>query len=370
MEKRSNSWSGEPAPFSQERPGLLRRSARWVRKHPVRAALCLMALLLLLLNFLAFAHAHSMTHFTAAGERTKGSEALSFFGKIKLLATGVRIPRPCNDATPESLGLPFSTHRFPSRDGIGLEAWLVPHPQSKGIVLLFHGYACCKGRLLPEAKAFHELGYTSFLVDFRGSGGSDGSATTIGYQEADDVAAAVRFVQSQWPEQPLILYGQSMGSAAILRAICTFRLRPTAAVVECPFDSLLATVRNRFRVMGLPAFPAAQCMVLWGGMQHGFNGFGHNPAEYAKEVRCPVLQLHGEEDTRVTKEQAESIFHNLDGEKQFVVFPALGHESYVASSPQRWKRHVDLFLHRNAAKEPTTRSDALPLPSLPERKNR
>lgn len=357
MELRSNPQVGAGSHSPHEKPGRLRRCGRWAREHPFRAACCFLALALLLLNGLAFAHAHAMTHFAAAGARSKGPEELTFLDKFKILATGVRIPRPVNEATPQSLGLAFTTHRFRSADGTSLEAWLVPHPQSQGIVLLFHGYACCKGHLLPEAKAFHELGYSCFLVDFRGSGGSDGSATTIGYQEADDVTAAVRFVQTEWLEQPRILYGQSMGSAAILRAICVQGLRPTSAVLECPFDSLLTTVRNRFHVMGLPAFPAAEFMVLWGGVQHGFNGFAHNPAEYAKAVRCPVLLLHGERDTRVTREQAELIYRNLGGEKKFEVFPALGHESYVAADSERWKRHVGQFLNQNKVKESRSDSD-------------
>jgi hypothetical protein len=49
--------------------------------------------------------------------------------------------------------------------------------------------------------------------------------------------------------------------------------------------------------MNVPSFPAAQLLVFWGGVQAGFNGFSHRPAEYAKSVSCPVLFLHGEDDT-------------------------------------------------------------------------
>jgi alpha-beta hydrolase superfamily lysophospholipase len=67
--------------------------------------------------------------------------------------------------------------------------------------------------------------------------------------------------------------------------------------------------------MGLPTFPAAQLLVFWGGVQQGFNGFRHNPAEYARSVKCPVLMMHGEHDSRVTVEQARNIFDNL-GERR------------------------------------------------------
>lgn len=316
---------------------------RWFWLHR-KLTVCLAILLsFAALNVVAFNHAHSMTHFSSGGIKTPNPEALSFPQKVRILFNGVNLPKPLNTSTPTSLGLPFQTCRFQNDDGTDLESWYVPNRQSKGLVLMFHGYAASKSSLLKEAQAFHEIGYSTFLVDFRGSGGSMGHETTIGVYEADDVARAVEYARSVVPDQPFVLYGQSMGSAAILRAIFAKGVRPAAVVIECPFDRLIATVGNRFSAMGLPAFPFAQLLVFWGGVQHGFNGFKHNPAEYAKGVECPVLVLHGENDTRVSRAQLESVFNNLGGEKRLKFFPA-GHEACLASDPPQWKRSVSAFL--------------------------
>ncbi len=135
------------------------------------------------------------------------------------------------------------------------------------------------------------MGYAAFLLDFHGSGGSRGSDTSIGVREADDAARAVEYVRRKFPNRRLILYGQSMGSA--FGAIAVNGVRPDAIIVECPFDRLLSTASNRFAAMGLPAFPAAHLLIFWGGVQQGFNAFRHNPVEYARNVACPVLLLHG-----------------------------------------------------------------------------
>ena len=254
------------------------------------------------------------------------------------------VPRPSNQSDPGSQGLTFETLHFQGKDGINLEAWHIPQVNAKGLVLLLHGYSVCKSRLLPEAKAFHDLGYTAVLLDHRGCGGSDGNETTIGVNEADDLAAVVQSLQKTNPDQPLILYGRSMGAVAILRAISQDGVSPKAAIIECPFDRLLSTVENRFSAMALPTFPCAQLLVFWGGVQHGFNGFTHNPVEYARQVRCPVLQMHGQEDPRVTTEQAKEIFENLAGEKRFDLFPEVGHRSYLNAKPELWKRTVAEFL--------------------------
>jgi alpha-beta hydrolase superfamily lysophospholipase len=211
-------------------------------------------------------------------------------------------------------------------------------------VLLFHGYTSCKAFLLPEARAFHELGYACFLVDFPGSGGSGGNTTTIGYHEADDVARAAEYAEKQWPDLPRVLFGQSMGGAAILRALAVHGVEARAAIVECPFDRLLTTAQARFAAVGVPAFPGAQLMVFWGGVQHGFNGFRHNPVEYATRVTCPVLVLHGRCDPRVRVEDVKAIYENVKGEKELHVFEGLGHESYVNRQADEWKAVVGRFL--------------------------
>lgn len=326
-----------------------RRRFAWIRRRPRTTAAVLIATALILMNGLAYRHARAMTHYAPAGSRTGRPEQLSLFRKLVILGSGVSIPRPGdNGRTPARDGLSFEVHRITAPGGVELEAWFVGHPLPKGLVLLFHGYAACKADLIGEAKAFHDLGYAALLVDFRGSGGSNGSDTTIGVREAEDVCLAAEFARSRWGELPQIFYGQSMGSAALLRAVAVHGERPVAVIMECPFDRLLATVGNRFHAMGLPAFPGAHLLLFWGGVQQGFNGFRHNPAEYAAQVSCPVLHLHGADDPRVTREQAQAVFDNLAGEKQMELFDGVGHTAYLLEQPERWRRVVGEFLRRHA----------------------
>ena len=89
--------------------------------------------------------------------------------------------------------------------------------------------------------------------------------------------------------------------------------------------------------MGLPAFPCAQLLVFWGGMQCGFDGFAHNPVEYARHVACPTLLLQGEQDTRARLQDA------------------LAHESYIEAQPDEWKQSVTDFLKQfDSTSEPHT----------------
>ena len=211
-------------------------------------------------------------------------------------------------------------------------------------MILFHGYTGEKSGLLPEAKAFLEMGLSVLLVDFRGSGDSSESYTTIGFDEAEDVAAAVRYAQAQLPHRKLILYGQSMGAAAVLRAVHSCGVRPDAIIVEAVFDRMLNAVRHRFELMGVPSFPGAELLVFWGGRQAGFNGFGHNPVRYAASVDCPILFLHGAADPRARVEEARRVFDAVPALKRFTEFPGIGHVACIIRYPDEWRKSVGQFL--------------------------
>jgi alpha-beta hydrolase superfamily lysophospholipase len=300
----------------------------------------------LIMNSIAYMQAWNMTHFAPGGERTPPPEALSALGRGAVVIAGVKVPKPQNQHTPGDIGLPYQVHHVSVGNGEGetLEAWHVPHPQARGVVLMFPGYAVPKDGVLGAARPFHGLGYDLFMVDYRGVGGSSGQDTTLAVREGADVAIAVDYVRRTWPGKPVVLYGVSMGSAAVLRAIAAEGARPDGIIIESAFDRMLQAVRYRFDAVGLPSFPASELLLFWGSVQHGFNGFAHNPVEYARSVECPALVMHGELDARVTVEEARSIYEQMRGPKEFVLFPAAGHELLAGAAPGLWRERVSRFL--------------------------
>lgn len=309
----------------------------------LRLLLAAAAAALFALNLLAYRQVWAMTHFAGTGRRTPRPEALSLSEKLGVLVTGARLPRPRNERDPSDVGLAFERHRFPSPDGLALEAWLVPCAEAHGSVLMFHGYADRKASLLSAARAFHELGYAALLLDFRGSGGSEGGTTSIGYHEARDVLAALLHARSIGLPRPHVLFGVSMGAAAVLRAAGPEAARPDALVLQYPFPSLSSAVAHRFRAIGLPV-PLAPLVVFWGGVQQGFDGFAHDPLEYARGVRAPTLLMQGDRDDRVSLDEARAIYAALPGPKRFQVFRGAGHESLVEAQPELWRDTVAAFL--------------------------
>lgn len=300
--------------------------------------------LVVLLNAIAWMRAWSATHFAPEGRPPTPFALMSPPEKLGVLLGGLSMPRPRNVTTPREVGLSFNAHRIELAGEEWLEGWHVPHQRARGVVALFHGYGASKESLLRPAAAFHRLGFATFLVDFRGYGGSSSDTTTLGLREADDVAATIAYIRRTWPDQPLVLYGESMGASAVLRALAATRVQPAAVILDTPFDRLLTTIRRRFAATPAPPSPLAELVLFWGGVQQGVNGFEHNPVDDAAAVACPALLLRGERDPWVTADDIRAVRDRLAGPKQLVELGAGGHGSLAHAAPVPWTAAVAGFL--------------------------
>jgi alpha-beta hydrolase superfamily lysophospholipase len=303
-------------------------------------------------NLVLRRHARAFLEFSHTGTLTRGPDELSTREKIDVLVSGVSIPKPSNAYSPAYVGWEYDTIEIETIDGATLSVWVMPAPASIGTVVLFHGYSQSKDSLLHAAAQFRALGYSSYVVDFRGSGDSSESYTTIGVHEARDVAAVVAAIERC---DPIVLYGVSMGAAAILRALAHEGVEADAVILDAPFDRMLTTVRNRFEIMEIPAFPSAELLVFWGGRRFGFSGFEHDPVEYAALVSTPTLILHGSEDRFARPHEVTSIFDALVGPKKIAAFEGVGHEQIAVVRTREWHDHVVPFLDEHA-RSPSTRA--------------
>lgn len=309
-------------------------------KKRIKIGVIITSILIILMNIIAYFHAYKFTHFdTSENLRTSQPKELSIFQKLKALTFGVNNPRPINSNFPKRA---YNVVKLQSNKQI--ECWMIKTDSAKGTVAMFHGFSSNKSSLLNKSEIFIEMGYNTILVDFMGSGGSEGNQTTLGFYEAEEVKSVVDYLKSQG-DSTIILFGSSMGAVAIMKSCADYHLSINSIIIECPFGSMLTTVQSRFRNMGVPSFPMANLLVFWGGLQNGFNAYHHNPEEYAKSIHCPTLLFYGLQDQNVSKKEIDQIFQNLSGKKYLKSFPNAGHGDYLKNYETAWKNEVQTFLN-------------------------
>jgi pimeloyl-ACP methyl ester carboxylesterase len=85
---------------------------------------------------------------------------------------------------------------FETADGLTLHGWYLPGENGAAVMLL-HGLGSNRMSMLGLAKGLAEAGYGVLLFDLRGHGDSDGDFVPYGGPEAQDVKAAVSYLQAR-----------------------------------------------------------------------------------------------------------------------------------------------------------------------------
>lgn len=301
--------------------------------------------LVLGVQFLAAMHARAFLFFGPPGTRTTSPESIGVVEAASVLLLGPTLPRPVNTTDPmRALQRDFSRSTVRTTDGLALSLWTVePAGEAVGTVLLLHGYGGCRDELLPVAEVFLDRDLRVVLLDQRGAGDSDGRFTTLGYREAEDVAAVARSVRSQHAG-PLVAYGFSMGAVAALGAAGRENAHLDGVIAEAPYASLVDTVGQRFEILGLPATPGAQLLTFWGSVWAGFWAFDLRPVDDAEGIDVPTLVMSGALDRRAPPTDGAAIVARLGGPGVHTVLPGTGHQLGLSTAPEVWTPAIDRLL--------------------------
>src|SRR5262249_481250 len=121
---------------------------------------------------------------------------------------------------PSARGWTYQDVSFRDQAGLTLRRWWIPRTGGPTLLmphrpplLMAHGWTSSRRQPHDESGYLHAAGYNLLLFDFRGHGQSDGSYTTLGWAEPDDLRAAIDFAHSRSPGTVGVI-GYSMGAVA------------------------------------------------------------------------------------------------------------------------------------------------------------
>lgn len=323
------------------------------RKRFLKKTLLCIIGVFIVINILTAIYAHSFTHVTDSSQPISKELDYSLWDKVKMVFTGVDLPRPQSNITPYR---EYNTIKIPAGQDKHLEAWTIKTDSvSKGMVILYHGYMDEKSKLLRYSYPILDMGYDVMLIDFRGSGNSYGNQITIGYFEAENVKQSVDYTINTLKEDRIFLLGFSMGAAAIIKAQHDYNLPVKGLIAEATYGSMFDTIEARARLMGLGVLskPETYLFTFWVGAINRFNAFKMNPQDYVNNITVPIMIACGGKDQYIPTSETQGIFDNLiiNKNKTLIFYPDCIHELYIDKYPDEWRKNISLFFKQHSVTE-------------------
>lgn len=309
-------------------------------KSILRFLLRTLLFLFVVVNIITAFHAYKFTHFYDPDQvKVKRNEDKSGWDKTSDILFGAKAVKQKNRVADSA----WQTVQLTTAKGLKLEGWYISRDSAKGTVILFHGHGGSRSGVVNEALRFHDMGYNTLLMDFRAHGNSQGNTCTIGYEESEDVKLAFDHIRGKG-EKHIILWGISMGAAAVTKAIHDYDLAADKVILEMPFGSILQAAEGRLSIMKLPREPLASLVTFWGGVEQGFWAFSMKPSRYARSIHCPTLVQWGRNDPRVSWEETAAVYNNIPAQKKLVIYENSVHKSLYDQEPEKWIKEVSNFL--------------------------
>lgn len=235
-----------------------------------------------------------------------------------------------------------------SHDGLKLVGTFIRNEhESKGVMLVAHGYVGQSKDLGMFAKMFYDMGYSVLLPDARGHGRSEGDYYGFGWPDRLDIIQWVNEIITECGSDVKIgLFGISMGAATVMMTSGEQLPDNVKVIIEdCGYTSLQDEVSIQMKnLFNLPPFPIIDVTSLYCKYRAGYGFKEASALEQIKKNRLPILMIHGDADKFVPYSMLEPLFEvALEPKFKYVVSGARHGESYFID-PKKYQAVVSDFI--------------------------
>jgi hypothetical protein len=233
------------------------------------------------------------------------------------------------DTSPRRASLPESVEEVfvPTGDGLRLQTFYLPRPDSRKLVLYFHGNASNLWHRMEVLLRLRELGVNVLGVSYRGYGASEGKPSEKGIYEDGRAAIGYAVDTLGFSLSNIFLFGRSIGSTVAVHNAQGAELAGIILVTP------LSNARDHLKAQGLAVLtPLAP-------------GVFDNTSKI-DNVKCPVLIIHGTHDRTLPYAMGEKLFDRVKGSKELVTIRGGGHNDLEGVDPRTYWEAIGRFLEQ------------------------
>jgi len=233
--------------------------------------------------------------------------------------------------------------RIPTAKGGFLEVWRVePAGRPRGVVVLAHGWSRNRDRMVARARLFGKMGFTTVMHSARDHGKSSPHRFMSAFRFAEDIEAVLK-----WIDEPVLLYGHSLGAAAAVIAAHRNQERIKLLFLEGCYartkEALLSLYRSFNVVFGIFLAPL---VVFWMDLFYQGRLDSISPARLAPNFDRPVLLIHGEKDQGFPLHFAQQLKDSFPAGRA-ELFVAKGSDHSSSSLTPEYPEAIQSFVDRH-----------------------
>lgn len=248
--------------------------------------------------------------------------------------------------------LGWQSVRITSRYGYALEGTFIPSPTpSNKTIILLHGISATQNMGLHFAELYLSNGYNLLIYDSRAHGLSGGSCVSWGYYEKYDLDQWIDWLLEKNPQSTIGVHGVSMGAATALMhsALNESTKRVKFYVADSAYSDLTKLITLKLNnLTGLNSSLWINILVKYASLaaycQSNFLYEEVSPIKYVAQVTTPILYLHGDADTLIPIEMAQSLCTATKGYRSLHIFPNTKHGMAIIERNLEYKDTIQKFL--------------------------
>jgi uncharacterized protein len=242
--------------------------------------------------------------------------------------------------TPDDYGLEYDDVTFHTEDGLKLNGWFMPGKTKSLTVdnlytlLWFHGNAGNISHRLENIKMLYDrVPLNIFIFGYRQYGKSEGKISEHGTYI--DAKAALEYLHSRKDinHEKIIFFGRSLGSAVAVHLAVEDKC--CALILETPFTSTKELAKFLY-----PFLPLGYIIKT-----------KYDSITKIKDVKAPVLILHGDKDELVPIEQGRKLYEAANEPKEFYTIPDATHNDTYIVGGEEYFNTIRRFVDRLASKK-------------------
>ena len=259
-------------------------------------------------------------------------------GFVVAIHFGFKAPRVEEVQDPSDFAMTFRQVSVPTAQGKNLYGWwLVPESEDAPNVVLLHGWGANAGIMLPLAEPLYRAGFNVLLVDARGHGRSPADGYSAMPKFAEDAGAAVEWLHAH-SNGRIALMGHSVGAAAVL--LEASRRDDIAAVISvASFAHPEALMQRWLAKLHIPR-PVARAVLRYIEWVIGYRFEAIAPVNTIRNIRVPVLLVHGDKDRAVPVSDFDEIAAQRDPAKDETLLVAGAHHGSI----DKIEAHADVLV--------------------------